>query len=359
MSYVPVNTRGGAPRRGLVPSLAGLGDASGIPPYVIAIIQQIEAQYPLNTDAVQALVNAIQNRLTAELKKQAVEKASVAAGMSAVAIVCAYIPILGWAADAIIAVIQVGLQITNGYYKNEAAKLQNATLNYLRTLAAEYEAKLLAYQGQIVEQEAPNAYQLAVSGATLHGLGAWQANLARDMRRAVTATAIAAKPIEHLTHVMIQGSTATLMRVPVPVVQSVARSVSNAENNSYAYLQSAQKKVDDFIQVGTGEAELKKTQEACDRVRKVAEAEFERQYQIALANSNLPQFREALRNGLAAIFRTDPSINSILSQVVAAAASGQSANMTFAPQQPSKALQAVPMVATGIAAAAALLFFKR
>ncbi len=352
MSYVPVNARGGV-------ALAGLGDVpAGVPQYVVSIIQHIEAQYPLNTAAVQALVNAIQGALTKEIKKQAMEQAAVSAGMSAAAIVCMYIPVLGWAAAAIIAVIQGGLQITNGYYRNQSATIQNNTLIYLRTLAAEYEAKLLAYQGQIVEQEAPNAYALAVSGASLHGLGAWQSNLARDMRRAVTATAIAAKPVAHLQHVTIQSISAQIMRVPVPVVANAARAIAQGEGDAYARMQEDMKKVDDFIQVGTGEALLKKTQEACDQVRKTAESEFARQYQIAVANSNAPEFRDALRNGLAAIFRTDPSINSIMGQIVAAASSGQSANMTFAPQQP-KTLQAIPMVATGIAAAAALLVLKR
>ncbi len=360
MSYVPVYHDGRVPRQ----MLAGLGaDATqGVPPYVTAIIQEIESRYPLNTDSIQKLMDAFSKALSDEAKREATERAAVAAGL-AVADIILTATVIGAVIAALVtvlmAVVNAALKVTQGYYANEAGQVVADTQNYLRTLAAQYNAKLLAFQGQVVEQEAPAAYQLAVSGASLQGLGAWQANLARSMRQAVTATAIAAQPVAHATHVVIQTNSAVLMKVPVPVVQSAARSMMNADANSYAYLQSAEKKVDDFIKVGTGEATLEKTQAAAAKCRAAGEVEFERQYQIALANSDSPPFRAALRTGLAAIFRTDPTINSLMSQVVASVANGTSANLNMSVKQPSKGLQAVPMVATGVAAAAVLLFMKR
>ncbi len=357
MSYVPRYADG------RVQSLAGLGaeQTAGVPPYVTAIIQDIESRYPLNTDSIQKLMDAFSKVLTDEAKKEATERAIVATGLAVADIVLTATgvgAVIAVAVTVVMAVINAALKITQTYYNNESNKIVVDLQNYLRTLAAQYQARLLAFQSQVIEQEAPAAYQLAVSGQALQGLGAWQANLARDMRRAVTMTAIATQPIQHLTHVTLQTNSAVLMKVPIPIVQHAAQSVAAADNKAYSYLQDEQKKVDDFIKAGTGEAQLAKTQEAAAQARGAAEVEFKRQYDIALANSNSPPFRAALRNSLAAIFRTDPTINSLMSQIVNSVQNGTAQQLNMTVKEPSKSLQAIPMVATG-AAVAALLFLKK
>lgn len=360
MSYVPIYHDGRVPQR----ALAGLGAdaAPGVPPYVTAIIREIESRYPLNTDSIQKLMDAFSKALSEEAKREAIERAAVAAGL-AVADIILTATVVGTVVAVLItvvmAVINAALKVTQSYYSNQANQLVADTQNYLRTLAAEYNAKLLAFQSQVIDQEAPAAYQLAVSGATLNGLGAWQANLARDMRRAVTMTAIVAKPIEQFHHVAFQALIQPITRLPIPAISKLAAQTAGAESDAYADMQRYHQNVDNFIKVGTGEATLDKTQEAVAKCRAAGEIEFEKQYQIALANSDSPPFRAALRTGLAAIFRTDPTINSLMSQLVASVANGTTASLNMSVKEPSKGLQAVPMVATGIAAAAALMFFKR
>ncbi len=362
MSYVTRYSNGTVHHRRL--GLAGLGDGEpqGVPPYVTAIIQQIEAQYPLNTQTTQALMTAFGNALSEEAKSEAVKRAAVAAGLSIADIILMMTgvgAIVAVLVTVVMAIINAGLKITQTYFANQANAIVADTENYLRTLVAQYNAKLVAYQGQVVEEEAPAAYQLAVSGQQLHGLGAWQDSLARDMRRAVTATALVTQPILQLHHVTAQALLNPITKLPVPVIANTARATAGAEADAYSDIQRYEKNVDDFIKVGTGEAQLEKTQEAAAKVRAAGEIELKKQFDIAMANSNSPPFRQSLRTGLAAIFRTDPTINSIMSQVVASVANGQAQQLNVPVQQPSAGLQAVPMVATALAAGATLLFLKK
>ncbi len=290
------------------------------------------------------------------------KRAAVAAGLAVADIVLTATVVGAWVAvllTIVMAIINAGLKITQTYFANQANAIVAETENYLRTLVAQYNAQLVAFQGQVVGEEAPAAYQLAVSGQQLHGLGAWQDSLARDMRRAMTATALVTQPILQLHHVTAQALLNPITKLPVPVIANMAKATAGAEADAYDDLQRYEKNVDDFIKVGTGELQLEKTKEAAAKVRATAEVELKRQFDIALANSNSPPFRQSLRTGLAAIFRTDPTINSIMAQVVASVANGTSAQLHVDVQEPSKALQAVPMVATAVAAGAALLFLKK
>ncbi len=355
MSYVPVYARGGVPR------LAGLG-ADPAPTDVTIIVRQALASQGMNNNQLQAIADRIMERYNADMKRQALEQAAVNAGIT-IALAC--IPVIGWIIEAVWVVVQIGLQITNVYYKNEAAKVINDMQNELRSKAAEYEARLALVKDAVMEQEKPAAIQLALSNTTLTGLGElfwkkpWQPALATVLKESVIWSGQLAKPLVVGHHLAFRTIDNILLKVPIPAVQDAAKKMGISEADWYADVKRTEQQVEDFIDVGTGEAKLAKAKEAAAKARAAALVEFERQFQIAVANVNSAPFREAVRNALAVMIRTDPAIMQMIGHGLDV--SSQSPNMapTLTVVPPAKALQAAPMMATAAAAAAALFLFNK
>lgn len=339
--------------------LAGMGDAPITDTRII--VDQVLASRGFDANALQAVVTKVMSKYDETIKKQAMERAAVSVGLTVAEIVLAYVPVVGWVIDVVLIVVQAALQITVSYYKNLSNQLIAATTNELKTQGAKYEAALAQLKDQVIAQESSAATALALSGVSiptgqgaLQGLGAWQANLARDLKRAVTATAIAADPVIKAHHDAFQAINDIVAKIPVPAVQNLAQKLNANEADFYSDYKTAEQKVNDFIEVGTGEAQYKKAQEAAARAKTQALAEFARQYQVVSANIQAPQFREQLRYSLATWIRTNPDIMSMATMPLTAPPDSYT-GPSLLTNDPSKALQAIPAV--GAAAGAAALLF--
>ncbi len=329
------------------------------------IVRQVLAKFNMSGAQLEAAVNQAMDRYGADMHKQAVDRAAVAAGLTVVEIVLVYIPVVGAVAAAVLAVVQVGLQIVQDHYKNEANAIIARTQQELQLAAAQYQAKIDAEKTAAVQQESVAAAAMAVSGMSLNGLdgfglgNVWD-NVARDMRRAVEATTLALKPVRQVTHNAIQLTNKIVAQVPIPAVRNAALKLNELEGHLYDNMDETERRYDEFIKLGTGEAQLAKAQEAASRAKAQGLAEMQRQYEVISANLRSATFRDQLRKTLATYLRTNPSIMQI-------AGSGMSIPgalppeplITLTTQEPSKALTAVPMAASAVGAAALLFLLNK
>jgi uncharacterized membrane protein len=351
MSYVPVFRGGRCPQR-------GLGEVPITDTRII--VDKVLAGRGLDGAALQKVVAAVMSKYDDEMKKQAMQRAAVSTGIALSEIVLACIPVIGWAVGLVIAVVyavvQAALQTTTSYYKGLSAKVIAETQNELKAVATQYEVKLSEVKNQVIAEETPDAAALALSGVPIPTgqgqLGAWQENLARDLKRAVTATAIAVNPVIKAGHDTFQAVNNVAMKVPIPAVQNLARLMNANDADFYGDIKRAEQKVDNFIEVGTGEAQYKRARDAAAQAKSKALAEFERQFQAASGNVRAPEFRLQLRYALATWIRTNPDI---MGMGVVTAPPTSYAGPSLLTNDPSKSLQAVPAV--GAAAGAAALLF--
>lgn len=367
MSYVPVIRGGYVPTRTRTRGrLAGLGDATGVDTTII--VQQVLAQYHISDAQLQTVVNGVMDKYGAQMKTEAVDRAAVSAGLDAAALVMAYIPVIGWIGAAAIAVVQAGLQVTESYYQKQANTIIAAAQNEVRLQGVQYDAQIDAYKTQVLKQEAPAAVALALSGVPLNGLGElsglgkslFAEATADAMRFAMEATTVALKPVRKVTHNAIQLSNNIVAQVPIPAVQNAAAALNKLEGHLYDNMDATEAAYDQFIQVGTGEAQMGKAQEAANLAKTKALAELKRQYDLIIANLNAPSFRAQLRTAMAVFIRTGPAgadIQQMIGSGLLVPGAPAEPAITLTTAQPNKALQVLPAAGAGAAALIALVAF--
>jgi len=285
----------------------------------------------------QVTMNEISKDMEDEVKDAAMETAAMQTGVS---LALAAIPVVGWAASAIVSVAGA---IGSGKYQREAEEIMSDAQSVVARLQAESQARISAMMTKVFNHERPHAIQLALSGVPLSGFGS-------AFKSAVSKIG---SELERFGR-RIEKNT-EFIRDPI---KDFGRSI---EKEADRFEDRVQKEVIDPLVGRTVKLEAR---EARERIINRAESKLKQHEDEVRELVRSPRYRANLRLELAKKLRSNPAIQKMVSDRLAIeleiASLQEGSDPLSTPGLPArdgstKAMSKLPLVVAAGAAAWALL----
>lgn len=267
----------------------------------LATTSNLQAQFRQQLN--QAL-NQVRAKMGEGMKKAMVKSA---AAQTVITTSAAAIPVVGWAAGAIAAVVA---GIAGSKYQNEAKAILADAENKLAILMAQSERRINDMINKVVDAEMPAAMRLALSGQPLNGLhGLYGWNPVKDIKKAA---------------------------------EKVGREVKRAADDVSDFMQ------EEVYDVATGRVAKVEARKQRDRILREGKKMLQDQEQKIAQILRHPDMRAQLRKEIAQVLIQDPNVQSVIQRFSAAGV-----DTTMSSGLDAKAL-AVPAVAAGAVILASL-----
>jgi hypothetical protein len=298
-------------------------------------------------------VQAILTKLTADMKQEALEQAAIQTGVEiGLEVALAFVPIVGWIADIVIAVYAAITALISAHYKALSQQAIAAFQIEMQNDGLACQQAVNAAQDAAYTAEAPAAIQMAISGqVTLTtpnpGMSGSLFNLGMKIIKDFTSQM---NPLVHFNHIVFQNIADVAQKCPVPVIRTMGAELAKNDSTVYADLQRGENAVAAVVDQGTGEQGYTKVQQAIVQARNVGLAQLNAQQTTFINNINSPAYRAALRIQIAQQVLKNPSVAALVAQ---AQSSGYTPSVNTSYTAPSTKLSVVPMAA---AAAGVLIF---
>lgn len=241
----------------------------------------------------------ILGRLQKDMKEAALKQAAISTGIS---IGLTAVPVLGWAAGAIYAVVQA---VVSTKYQKEAQQVMADTERKAKEIVAGYELKLAQAQNRVFEEEQSAALQMAIScdlPAPMSGMGGWDPweDVKKAAKKVTVKTVIklaVAPSLVAATAVAkgIQSATdsKTIDRLTDPIIK-------------------ADRAVDKGIDTLSGKEGVLKAEQASAQILADVRRTMQEQYDLNMGEMAKPEFRANLRLQIARNLRADPSVDALV-----------------------------------------------
>jgi hypothetical protein len=304
------------------------------------------ATVPTTPDPVQAILQ----KLTADMKQEAIEQAAIQTGVEiGLEVSLAFIPIVGWIADIVIAAYAALTYLISAHYKTLCQQAIASFQNEMTLAGAACQQAVTAAQSAAFQQEEQAGIQMAISGQVtastpVSGMG----NFFSVMMKVIHDFTQQINPVTRFNHLVFQKIADVAEKCPVPVIRSMGAELARNDTKVYGDIVRAQNAVAAVVDQGTGEQGYAKVQEAIVKARAVGKAQLAAQQAAFIANINSDAYRAALRIQIAQMVLKNPSVAALVAQ---GQSSGYTVNTSY--KAPSATLSVIPAAA---AAAGVLLF---
>jgi hypothetical protein len=306
-------------------------------------------------------------KMKADIKETAIK---AAAAQMALQIGLMFIPVIGWAIGAVVALAQF---IIGKHYERKLKSYIEDGTNDITVFAKQANAQVTQTASRIYDEEYPAAVQWAVSGASINGLGEGFWSKLEDKYLKPAARTV--RKINMIpTNLVVKASKIVVghhMQASIDATKAVGLK-STSEDIQHYYdkgrviaddieRRAADPKLASDLMSGKETADVAKAR--MDEIKNVVYASINKQTKEAIQKLESPQGRLEIRKQTALTLRDDPSVKELRTQFEkgaqqnAAQANRDVARMNSA-LTGSSLNKTTALVGTALAAGAAFLFMR-
>lgn len=277
------------------------------------------------SDHIQAQKNAAAEKAIEtsqkQLQKKMIEAAveTTAMQMSAsIALLC--IPVVGWAAEAIMAVWALMTYLAAQHVKAAIKKIMADLKKAVSVKQKAVEADVHAVEDKISTEVFPAAQALAISNTPINGLGdIWQRIGGGIKKAAKVVVKVHVAPIKAAGHETLKAAASISKAVGAKGLSKTLESKERVWDNVSAHAEKyASDRLGDPRQIAndlrglkemmTGEVQIRKAQEGADKIKAKVFAMLELNKSDTLARMATAEYRDTLTKNIARSIRNDPKM---------------------------------------------------
>lgn len=288
-----------------------------------------------------------------EMKRSAMESA---AAQTALVISLNFVPVVGTALSVVLSVV---MAIGNNHYKKKAQQVMADLEHQLKALSLSYEQRMHAIKMAVFEQEKTAGIQLALSGATLSGLGSSIGDSWRKTWKRVVSPVYHVQTLVKAIQVPVQSGLKQVQKITPDSVDRILQRPIDRMDSDQAEIQRAQERIEGNLATLSGEEQWAVAKERAGKAYVAASKDMEAQFQAAVLNVQSAEYRKALQVVIAERVRADPNMAALISTIGSSQAQSIVSRMT--PTMPGQvvvqrastgekaALTAIPIIGAVVA----------